>query len=124
MSSVTIQLTRMQVNEIVRVTSGAGNMSALLARLDGLRKNLPARSSQLAQDRLSRSLLLGLSLLAHLPSDGSWMGNTELARMIDAHPSTAHRYISTFVAVGVVERDARTRRYRLCVDRSCKGDAV
>jgi DNA-binding IclR family transcriptional regulator len=29
------------------------------------------------------------------------------------NPTTTHRYLSTLVAVGLVERDPGTRRYRL-----------
>jgi DNA-binding IclR family transcriptional regulator len=63
--------------------------------------------------RLSRSLLLGLLVFAAFPTDGASRGNLEVARMLGMNPSTAHRYISTFLEVGLLERDAGTRRYRL-----------
>jgi len=61
---------------------------------------------------LSRSLLRGLMLLAALPRDGAYVGNSELARRLDVSPSTAHRYVNTLLVAGLVEQDARTRRYR------------
>jgi DNA-binding IclR family transcriptional regulator len=52
-------------------------------------------------------------MLASFPSDGSYLGNAEIARMLEMNPSTTHRYVSTLVAVGLLERDPATRRYRL-----------
>ncbi len=63
--------------------------------------------------RLSHSLLAGLLMLASFPADGSYLANAELARSLGMNPSTAHRYVSTLVAVGLLEQDADTRRYRL-----------
>jgi len=51
--------------------------------------------------------------VASLPDDGSYLGNAQLARMLDMNVSTVHRYLQTLVAVGLVERDPSTRRYRL-----------
>jgi DNA-binding IclR family transcriptional regulator len=62
--------------------------------------------------RLSRSLLIGLPLLASFPPDGSYVGIAELARMSGRSPSTTHRYVSALVAVGLLERDGEARRYR------------
>jgi hypothetical protein len=59
-----------------------------------------------------RSAESGLLMLASFPADGSYLGNAELARMLDMNPSTSHRYVSTLVAVGPLERDPATRRYR------------
>jgi DNA-binding IclR family transcriptional regulator len=63
--------------------------------------------------RLSRSLLAGLLMLASFPSDRSYVGIAELARMLDMSPSTTHRYVTTLLAAGLLERDPRTRQYRL-----------
>ena len=52
-------------------------------------------------------------MLAVFPVDGSYLGNADLARMLGMNQSTTHRYLSTLVAVGLVERDPATRRYRL-----------
>ncbi len=68
---------------------------------------------QLNDRRLSRSLLAGLLMLMSFPTDGSYVGNAELARTLDMNASTTHRYLSTLVAVGLVERDPDTRRCRL-----------
>jgi len=68
---------------------------------------------ELDERRFSRSLLAGLLVLAAFPADGGDAGVGELARRLEMNTSTVHRYLSTLAAVGVVERDPATRRYRL-----------
>ena len=63
--------------------------------------------------RLSRSLLRGLSLLTCFGHDGAARGIVELAHDAGMSPSTAHRYASTLVELGLLERDPKTRKYRL-----------
>ncbi|MHB8241062.1 MAG: helix-turn-helix domain-containing protein [Solirubrobacteraceae bacterium] len=77
-----------------------------------------AHASRLVGDadkNLSSSLLLGLLVLVAFPPDGTLIGNAEVARALGMNPSTAHRYISTLVAVGLLERDPDTRTYRLAI---------
>jgi hypothetical protein len=111
--SVLLELTPGQVDQVIRHTAGTRNMSLLLYGLSSVRATLEAAPWQLEDERLSRSLLLGLLLLAVFPEDGSYLGNTEVARILDINMSTAHRYIATLVAVGLLERDPVTRKYRL-----------
>ncbi|HSZ13615.1 MAG TPA: helix-turn-helix domain-containing protein [Solirubrobacteraceae bacterium] len=108
-----IELLPAQVDRVVRAAADGGSMPVLLAGLDRVRGTLATRPAQLQDPRLSRSLLSGLLLVASLPGDGSYMGNAQLARMLDMNVSTVHRYLQTLVAVGLVERDPGTRRYRL-----------
>lgn len=110
---VVIELSRAQVDKIVREAAGAGTLSVLLAGLGDVREMLDGEPKQLEDVRLSRSLLSGLLMLAMFPLDGDYLGNAELARMLDMNSSTTHRYVSTLVAVGLVERNPATRRYRL-----------
>jgi hypothetical protein len=63
--------------------------------------------------RLSRSLLRGLSLLTCFGRDGAARGIVELAHDAGMSPSTAHRYASTLVELGLLERDPKSRKYRL-----------
>jgi hypothetical protein len=63
--------------------------------------------------RLSRSLLRGLSLLTCFGPDGGARGVVELAHDAGMSPSTAHRYASTLVELGLLERDPKSRKYRL-----------
>jgi len=111
---VLIELSRSQVNQVVREASDRGNMTTLLSGLDGVRQAVGAASEQLENPRLSRSLLSGLLVLAVFPTDGSSVPVTEAARLLDMSASTTHRYFKTLLAVGLLEQDSRTREYRLC----------
>jgi hypothetical protein len=108
--SVMIALSPAQVDQVVRAASDAGSMSVLLSGLDGAREALYADPARFDDRRLSRSLLAGLLMLACFPPDGSYLANAEVARTVQIHPSTVHRYLATFVAVGLVERDSRLYR--------------
>ena len=110
---VAIELSPAQVDHVVRAAGDAGNMTALMAGLAGVRDTLDASPRQLEDSRLSRSLLSGLMMLSALPPDGGYIGNAKLARTLNLNSSTAHRYLSTLLAVGLVERDPSTRKYRL-----------
>jgi hypothetical protein len=111
--AITIELSAAQVDRVVRDAADGGNMSVLLSGLKDVRAVLAQEPRQLEDSRLSRSLLAGLLMLASFPTDGGYLGNAEIARMLDMNPSTTHRYVSTLVAVGLLERDPSTRRYRL-----------
>jgi hypothetical protein len=110
---IVIELSPAQVDRVVRGAADGGNISVLLSGLKDVREVLAREPKQLEDSRLSRSLLAGLLMLASFPTDGSYLGNAEIARMLDMNPSTTHRYVSTLVAVGLLERDPSTRRYRL-----------
>jgi IclR helix-turn-helix domain len=110
---VSIELSAAQVDRVIRSAADGGSMSLLLSGLRDVREVLAREPRQLEDSRLSRSLLAGLMMLASFPTDGSYLGNAEIARMLDMNPSTTHRYVSTLVAVGLLERDPATRRYRL-----------
>jgi DNA-binding IclR family transcriptional regulator len=40
---------------------------------------------------------------------------TDVAVLLEMSPSTTHRYLTTLLAVGLLEQDPRTRRYRVPV---------
>jgi len=117
---IVLQLSRSQVAMVLRAADASGAPSTLLSGLD------VAADSSLSADvdalldladaderRLSRSLLSGLLVLACFPRDGSQLGVAQLARRLNMSPSAAHRYVSTLLAVELLERDPDTRRYRL-----------
>ena len=108
-----VALSTAQVEQVVLAASDGGSMSVLLSGLGDRRTALAARRQRLESSRLSRSLLLGLLILASFPADGSYLSVTDVARTCATSPSTAHRYISTLIAVGLLERDSGTREYRL-----------
>jgi hypothetical protein len=131
-ASITITLSPIQIDEVVRAATFSPTPSVSTMIANALRA--PLNSEQLAgsvspraaegnatngyaiedsDPRLSRSLLRGLSLLTCFAADGSARGIVEIARDLDLSPSTAHRYASTLVELGLLERDPRTRKYRL-----------
>jgi DNA-binding transcriptional ArsR family regulator len=111
-SGITIELTRAQIDQVVRRSSEGNGMTSVLHGLAerGLASNYEALA---ASPRLSRSLLLGLLVLACFPTDGGGLAVTDVAVRLDLSPSTTHRYMTTLLAAGLLEQDPRSRRYRL-----------
>jgi IclR family pca regulon transcriptional regulator len=72
-----------------------------------------AATSRTSVGRHSQSLERGLAILSSFTASQSLLGISELARMLGLNRSTTHRYVSTLVALGYLEQDAATRRYRL-----------
>jgi predicted transcriptional regulator len=111
--AISIELSKAQLERVLRDLSRSGSVSLALAGLPDLRAGLARAQPLLEDSRLSRSLTLGLLLLAAFPDDGGYIGNGQLARKLQLSASTAHRYVSTLVALGLVEQDASTRKYRI-----------
>jgi DNA-binding MarR family transcriptional regulator len=108
-------LTRPQIDRVVREAGREAGISGLLRGLstDG---NLASRYEALSDSpRLSRSLLLGLLVLASFPDDGASLAVTDVAERLGMSPSTTHRYMTTLLAVGLLEQDSRSRRYSVPV---------
>lgn len=117
--SIAIDLTKAQVDQVIREAGKGGSLSVLLSALKDPRRSLSLGSdpsaypAEMDDRRLSRSLLSGLLVLSCFPDDGGYIGIGELARTLDMNTSTIHRYVSTLLAVGLLERDTATRRYRV-----------
>jgi hypothetical protein len=118
-ATITIELSKSQVDKVVRAAGQGGTMSVLLTALKDPSWTLALDSggwvapAQMEDRRLSRSLLAGLLVLSCFPTDGEYLGIAELARLLGMNTSTTHRYVTTLLAVGLLERDSATRRYRL-----------
>jgi Fic family protein len=111
---VMLTLSPAQVEHVLRSATAdteAGAAGLLSAdQLSGARER---RYRALLDDRrLSRSLLAGLLVLTCFPPSGE-MGIADLARRLDMRTSTIHRYVSTLLAAGLLERDPVSRQYRL-----------
>jgi hypothetical protein len=131
--SISIALSAAQVDAVVRAASRSRSPSvstligdALSAPrradlpgvggVDGQGRHPPSAGPAFDDDvdpRMSRSLLRGLSLLARFGPAGSERGIVELSHELGMSPSTAHRYASTLVELGLLERSPRSRKYRL-----------
>jgi DNA-binding MarR family transcriptional regulator len=112
-SEVTIKLTRAQVDRVVRQASQGTDVAGRLRPLSSAGAHGSAYRQLAESPRLSRSLLLGLLVLGSFPEDGSATAVTDVAERLQMSPSTTHRYLSTLLAVGLLEQDPRSRRYRL-----------
>ncbi len=113
--TISIELTDGQIDQVLRGASNRNFASNLLRGLSDSRSS-PENLAQLADSpRFSRSLLLGLLVLACFPADGSTQAVTEVAVRLGMSASTTHRYVTTLLAVGLLEQDPRTRRYRVAL---------
>jgi IclR family pca regulon transcriptional regulator len=61
----------------------------------------------------SQSLERGLTILSSFSETRPLLGVADLARAVGLNKSTAHRYIATLAALGYVQQDPDTRKYRL-----------
>jgi hypothetical protein len=110
---LTIELSQAQVDEVMHRVSGASDISMVLSGFADAGLVWASNPEILDDTRLSRSLLLGLFVMAAMPADGSYIGCSQIARALAMTSSSAHRYLTTLVAAGLVERDPATRKYRL-----------
>lgn len=119
--TVFLELSQAQVDQVVRSAGQGGTMSVLLSALRDPEWTLALDSeewaypAQMEDRRLSRSLLSGLLVLSCFPPDGGYLGIAEIARMLDMNTSTTHRYVTTLLAVGLLEREPAKRKYRLAL---------
>jgi IclR helix-turn-helix domain len=117
--AVAIELTKAQVDQVVRAAGEGGTMSVLLSALRDSEWTMkldpedPSYPEQMEDRRLSRSLLSGLLVLSAFPANGGYLGIAEIARMLSMNTSTTHRYVNTLLSVGLLEQDPATRRYRI-----------
>ncbi len=116
---VTVTLTASQVGDILmRGTTGA--MTPLAVLLEGIAGSGGRAAALLARSEdmtYSRSTLRAVLLLSCMPADGSAIELAELARRFDANPSTTHRYLKTWSALGLVQQDPTSRHYRRVLHR-------
>jgi hypothetical protein len=117
-AGIVVELSKAQIDQIVRDAGDGGTMSVLLAAISGpdwvlaydAERLLPARFESA---RYSRSLLLGLVVLSCFVGAEEGLGVAEVAGMLQMENSTTHRYMSTLLAAGLLEQDPVSRRYRL-----------
>jgi IclR family pca regulon transcriptional regulator len=70
---------------------------------------------QLNEPRYSQSLETGLLVMKGFSSEHPVQGIAEVADRLEASRSTVHRYMTTLVALGMLEQHPRTRRYRVAL---------
>jgi IclR helix-turn-helix domain len=112
-SEVSIVLTSAQLAHVMRDTSGWQNgMPSLLGTFGD--PNLAARviDAQPSAAHFSRSVLRALLVLAAFPPDGTYRPLIDVAKELGYTASTTHRYAITWLAIGLLEQDPKSRRYR------------
>jgi len=115
--NITIELTETQIDQVVRGASKRDFASKLVQGLADSHAPQASYKALAESPRLSRSLLLGLLVLACFPLDGSTQAVTEVAARLGMSASTTHRYMTTLLAVGLLEQDPGSRRYRVALER-------
>jgi hypothetical protein len=110
---VTVTLTAAQVGAVVRsAMAPAGLLDAFSAALGEPQALVPVLMGLLEDRAYSRSVLRAVIVLAAFPSDGSERELTAVAEDVGLSPSTTHRYLRTWTAAGLLERDPDSRSYR------------
>jgi predicted transcriptional regulator len=148
--SISITLSPAQVDQVVRAAAQGStpSFSALIsttlntrrleAEREAVRPSEGGRNGGTADERntpkgyfptyedarLSRSLLRGLSVLTCFGPENEERGIIELADLLGMSPSTTHRYVSTLVELGLLERSTRSRKYRLPPVPQSKGSGA
>jgi hypothetical protein len=117
---ISIELTKTQIQEVVRRAGDDGAASVWFSAVRdpdwtlALQRKDGAYLEQSSDKALSRSLLAGLLVLSYLSSlEGEYTGVVDIARRLGMNTSTTHRYMKTLVAVGLIERDPDSSKYRI-----------
>jgi hypothetical protein len=109
---VLIALTEGQVAQVVREASGREHPASVLPELGEVDVVSELVFPLLGDESYSRSVLRAVLVLNGLPLDGSTRELTDVARDVGIAPGATYRYMQTWRAVGLVEQDPRSRRYR------------
>lgn len=112
--SVAVELTRAQVDRMAHATGDGGGMSVLLWMMDppAWSSRSGTRLGRMEDRRLSLSLLPSPLVLSCF-SPRVYLGTADVARMPRMSRRTTHRYVCTWVAMGLLERDPGQRKYRI-----------
>jgi DNA-binding MarR family transcriptional regulator len=109
---VSITLSSAQVAQVVRAATRGEGLSGLLTALNDPQNLRASVLASLDSNRYSRSALRSLLVLTAFPLDGAERELTDVAKQLGMSPSTTHRYVATWVEVGMLERDPTSRKYR------------
>lgn len=80
---------------------------------NALEAHLDRRGSAIREGGYSQSLERGLAILSTFGAARPLLGVSELAGRVGLSRSTTHRYIATLAALGYLEQDAGSKKYRL-----------
>ena len=110
--NIKIALTKTQIAKVLREAvvdpHGFSPLLAVLSASGVASPRVLGRSPE-----YSTSLARGFLVLASFPVDGSRQTIAETARTVGLSPSTVHRFVATWAAVGILDQDPQTRKYGL-----------
>lgn len=98
--------------QVAQVLLEACDGASLLSVFSGLADSLHGHPAADEGSECSQPVLRALLLLTAFPTDGTQRRITDVSRQLGLSPATAHRYAVTWMAVGVLEQDPRSRMYR------------
>jgi hypothetical protein len=111
-TDVSIVLTSSQLAQVARAASpenrGVASLLSTLGNLTSASQVLDLADTA----NVSRSVLRALLVLAAFPLDGAYRALADVAKELGYNASTAHRYVGTWLAIGLLEQDPKSRRYR------------
>ncbi len=109
---VTIELTDVQVERVFSSAARGAGRVGVLASVANLQDLQSALLPLLDDEQCSTAVLRALLVLAAFPPDGTERELGHVASDLGISPGTAHRYIRTWLMVGLLDQDPDSRRYR------------
>jgi len=120
MQGITVTLSIPQVGHVLREATGTGGLrNMLMGQVDDLRVAIAAvmEDPQLKSHQISYSTLKAMDVWCAFAPPGTIRGIHEIARELGLSASTTHRYAQTLLAIGLLERDPQTKKYRIPPDQ-------
>jgi hypothetical protein len=110
-----IVLTDAQVAHVTREISDSASVSAFVAGLADAEGFQVSAQPMLSDPRFARSLVRSLLVLAAFPIDGGEPDLIDIACQFEWSESTTYRYVVTWAALGVLEQNPDSHKYRRAV---------
>jgi hypothetical protein len=110
--AVTITLTDDQVGEVLQGSSGVNGVAGLLSEMSELDQLRAVVAPFIGDMAYSTATFRAAFVLAALPRDGSERTITDIAIEVGLSKSVTHRYMVSWMALGMVCKDPGSRRYR------------
>lgn len=110
-----IVLTDAQVAHVTREISDGASARAFVAGLADAENVQVSAQPLLSDPRLAQSLVRAALVLATSPADGSEPDFKDIASQFEWSQSSTHRYVVTWTALGVLEQNPDSHKYRRAV---------
>jgi hypothetical protein len=115
---LSIELTKEQIDGVIRSAGRGGPMAVLLTLLwdaswtQAMKLRSGLLAEQLGEQDLAPELLSGLLVFSCFRPNGAYRTSAEVEQLLRLDPDTVHRCASTLVAVGLLEHDSELGMYR------------